>query len=304
MSMINSEVKPFQGTAYQQGEFIQVTDQTLRGKWSVFFFYPADFTFVCPTELGDLAEHYSTFQALGVQVYGVSTDTHFTHKAWHDTSDTIGKITYPMIGDPSGTVTNNFGVMREGAGLADRATFKAYLEPLYDTHWHVYANRPFAGPEQVLAYLARYTHRVAISNKRLVGIDGKGVTFTFKDYRIEGPGRYKTMTVAPAEFIRRFMLHVLPKGFHRIRHYGLLATSRTKAATIERARELIRQVAPIKPPAKQEAPADAARTAAPDKPEHPCPSCGGQMVIIEIFEPGSTPRQRPSPPIAVRIDTS
>ena len=192
----------------------------------------------------------------------------------------------------------------EHSGLADKAAFKAYIEPLYDTHWHVYAKRPFAGPEQVLAYLARYTHRVAISNKRLVGIDEKGVTFTFKDYRIEGPGRYKTTTVAPAEFIRRFMLHVLPKGFHRIRHYGLLATSRTKAATIERARELIRQVAPIKPPAKQEAPADAARTAATDKPEHPCPSCGGRMVIIETFEAGSTPRQRPSPPIAVRIDTS
>ena len=103
------------------------------------------------------------------------------------------------------------------AALADRCAFKSYLEPLYDTRWHVYAKRPFAGPEQVLAYLARYTHRVAISNKRLIGMDEKGV-FTFKDYRIEGPGRYKTMTVAPGEFIRRFMLHVLPKGFHRIRH--------------------------------------------------------------------------------------
>jgi hypothetical protein len=191
------------------------------------------------------------------------------------------------------------------AGLADRAAFKAYLEPLYDTNWHVYAKRPFAGPEQVLAYLARYTHRVAISNKRLVGIDEKGVTFTFKDYRIEGPGRYKTMTLGPGEFIRRFMLHVLPKGFHRIRHYGLFAACRTKAATIERARELIRQTVPMTPPAKQEAPADEATTAAPDKPEHPCPSCGGRMVIIETFEAGSTPRHRPSAPIApARIDTS
>ena len=90
---------------------------------SIVFFYPADFTFVCPTELGDLADHYAELQKMGVEVYSVSTDTHFTHKAWHDTSDTIGKITYPMIGDPSGTVTNNFGVMREGQGLADRATF-------------------------------------------------------------------------------------------------------------------------------------------------------------------------------------
>ena len=159
-----------------------------------------------------------------------------------------------------------------------------------------------AGPEQVLAYLARYTHRVAISNKRLVGIDEKGVTFTFKDYRIEGPGRYKTMTVAPLEFIRRFMLHVLPKGFHRIRHYGLFAACRTKAATIERARELIRLAVPMMPPAKLEDPADEATTAAPDKPEHPCPSCGGRMVIIETFEAGSTPRHRASAPIAVRID--
>jgi Putative transposase/Transposase zinc-binding domain len=191
------------------------------------------------------------------------------------------------------------------AELADKAAFKAYLKPLYDTNWHVYAKRPFAGPEQVLAYLARYTHRVAISNKRLVGIDEKGVAFTFKDYRIEGPGRYKTMTLAPGEFIRRFLLHVLPKGFHRIRHYGLFAACRTKAATIEQARELIRQAAPMKPPAKHEAPADEATTAAPDKPEHPCPSCGGRMEIIETFEAGSTPRHRPSTPIApARIDTS
>ena len=115
------------------------------------------------------------------------------------------------------------------ADLADKAAFKAFLEPLYDTKWHVYAKRPFAGPEAVLAYLARYTHRVAISNSRLIAADEKGVTFKYKDYRIEGPGRYKTMTLAPGEFIRRFMLHVLPKGFHRIRHYGLLASSRTKA---------------------------------------------------------------------------
>jgi hypothetical protein len=158
------------------------------------------------------------------------------------------------------------------AALADKAAFKSYLEPLYDTRWHVYAKRPFAGPEQVLAYLARYTHRVAISNKRLIGMDEKGVTFTYKDYRIEGPGRYKTMTVAPDEFIRRFMLHVLPKGFHRIRHYGLLATSRTKAATLERARKLIAAAAPptSAPTTKQEP--TGSSTASTDKPIHPCPA--------------------------------
>jgi len=123
MSLINSEIKPFEATAFHQGAFVPVSDADLKGTWSVVFFYPADFTFVCPTELGDLADHYADFQRLGVEIYSVSTDTHFTHKAWHDTSDTIGKIQYPMIGDPSGVITNNFGVMREGQGLADRGTF-------------------------------------------------------------------------------------------------------------------------------------------------------------------------------------
>ena len=123
MATVNTEILPFSAQAFHNGKFVTVTDADLRGKWSVVFFYPADFTFVCPTELGDLADHYAEFQQRGVEVYSVSTDTHFVHKAWHDASDTIGKITYPMIGDPSGTVTNNFGVMREGQGLADRATF-------------------------------------------------------------------------------------------------------------------------------------------------------------------------------------
>ena len=122
-SLINTEIQPFQATAFHQGQFVPVSDADLRGHWSVVFFYPADFTFVCPTELGDLADHYADLQAMGVEVYSVSTDTHFTHKAWHDTSDTIGKIQFPMIGDPAGVITNNFGVMRPGAGLADRATF-------------------------------------------------------------------------------------------------------------------------------------------------------------------------------------
>lgn len=123
MSLINTPILPFTATAYRNGEFVDVSDEDLKGKWSVVFFYPADFTFVCPTELGDLADNYETFQKLGVDIYSVSTDTHFTHKAWHDTSETIGKVQYTMIGDPNGTLTNNFGMMREGQGLADRGTF-------------------------------------------------------------------------------------------------------------------------------------------------------------------------------------
>ncbi len=123
MSVINTEVKPFKATAYRNGEFIEVSEADLKGKWSVFVFYPADFTFVCPTELEDLAINYDEFQKMGVEIYSVSTDTHFSHKAWHDTSDAIGKIKYPMIGDPSGTITSNFEVMRPGVGLADRGTF-------------------------------------------------------------------------------------------------------------------------------------------------------------------------------------
>ncbi|MBP8197100.1 MAG: peroxiredoxin [Chromatiaceae bacterium] len=122
-SLINTEVQPFNATAFHQGKFVAVSDADLRGKWSVVFFYPADFTFVCPTELGDLADNYAEFQKLGVEIYSVSTDTHFTHKAWHDSSATIGKISYPMIGDPTGVITRNFGVMIEEVGLAERGTF-------------------------------------------------------------------------------------------------------------------------------------------------------------------------------------
>jgi peroxiredoxin len=123
MSLINTPVKPFKATAYHQGKFIEVTEEDLKGKWSVVFFYPADFTFVCPTELGDLADNYEDFRRLGVEIYSVSTDTHFTHKAWHDTSDTIAKIQYPMVGDPTGTISRNFDVLIEEEGLADRGTF-------------------------------------------------------------------------------------------------------------------------------------------------------------------------------------
>ncbi|MGG6893031.1 MULTISPECIES: alkyl hydroperoxide reductase subunit C [Rhizobium] len=123
MSVLNTAVKPFKAQAFKQGKFIEVTEADIAGKWAVFFFYPADFTFVCPTELGDVADHYAELQRLGVEVFSVSTDTHFTHKAWHDSSETIGKIQYAMIGDPTGTVTRNFDVMREAEGLADRGTF-------------------------------------------------------------------------------------------------------------------------------------------------------------------------------------
>jgi peroxiredoxin len=122
-SLINTQIKPFNATAFHNGEFIPLSDGDVKGKWSVFFFYPADFTFVCPTELGDLADHYAQLQELGVEVYSVSTDTHFTHKAWHDTSDTIKKINFPMLGDPTGAISRNFDVMIEEEGLALRGTF-------------------------------------------------------------------------------------------------------------------------------------------------------------------------------------
>ncbi|MCW0181776.1 alkyl hydroperoxide reductase subunit C [Zavarzinia sp.] len=123
MSLINTVVKPFKAQAYHQGKFVEVTEESLKGKWSVFVFYPADFTFVCPTELGDLADNYAEFQKLGVEIYSVSTDTHFTHKAWHDTSDTIAKITYPMVADPTLAISRAFEVLIEEEGLAYRGTF-------------------------------------------------------------------------------------------------------------------------------------------------------------------------------------
>ena len=123
MALIGSEIKPFTATAFKGGSFVVVSEHDLKGKWSVVFFYPADFTFVCPTELGDMADHYAELQAMGVEVFSVSTDTHFTHKAWHDASDTISKIQYPMIGDPTWQLSENFQVLRPGQGLADRGTF-------------------------------------------------------------------------------------------------------------------------------------------------------------------------------------
>lgn len=123
MAKIGDTLKPFTTQAYKQGKFVEVTDRDVTGKWAVFFFYPADFTFVCPTELEDLADVYPTLQKMGVEVFSVSTDTHFSHKAWHDTSPAIGKINYFMLGDQNHSISNNFDVLRAGQGLADRATF-------------------------------------------------------------------------------------------------------------------------------------------------------------------------------------
>lgn len=123
MNLMNTRIKPFRATAFHNGEFVDLTEADVAGKWAIFFFYPADFSFVCPTELGDLADHYDELKSLGVEVYAVSTDTHFVHKAWHEASEEVGKIRYYMLGDPAGEITNNFENMREGVGLADRATY-------------------------------------------------------------------------------------------------------------------------------------------------------------------------------------
>jgi hypothetical protein len=182
------------------------------------------------------------------------------------------------------------------AALVDATAFAAYLAPLKRTRWFVYAKRPFAGAKAVLAYLSRYTHRVAISNRRLIAADAKAVTFKVKNYRIDGPGRYKTMTLDPHEFIRRFLIHVLPTGFHRIRHYGLLASG-VKAANLALARKLL----DVAPPAPEPEPA----ASDPATPTAPCPCCGSAMRIIEVFKVGQLPRHGPTArPPAIRIDTS
>ena len=171
------------------------------------------------------------------------------------------------------------------------------FSPLRRSEWVVYSKRPFGGPQAVLAYLSRYTHRVAIANSRLIAFDGNSVTFKWKDYRAEGRARHKIMTLATNEFIRRFLIHVLPTGFHRIRHYGLFASAK-RAENIAWARELLNS------PAEQ---ADAGQpdvTDAGDPPtlSHPCPCCGGRMIIIETFERGCSPRTYPISSIS--IDTS
>jgi hypothetical protein len=188
----------------------------------------------------------------------------------------------------------------ELAGLADRAAFAARLAPLRRTDWVVYAKRPFASPEAVLAYLARYTHRVAISSSRLVALDDTGVTFRWKDYRQDGQARRKLMTLAPSEFIRRFLIHVLPTGFHRIRHYGLFANP-ARAANLAKARALL-QATPSTP-----APEVCAGPEPQAKPLIACPCCGGRMLLIEVFERRSEPSRPPPSPghrSAFRIDSS
>ena len=184
------------------------------------------------------------------------------------------------------------------AGLADKATFKRFLGPLRHLKWVVYCKAPFAGPVQVLRYLSRYTHRIAISNRRLVSADDGGVAFRWKDYREDGLARWKTMRLAPFEFIRRFLIHVLPKGFHRIRHYGLLANA-NRTVSIAKARVLLGVAQPE----------TAEQTAGPAEPEDarvhaaPCPCCGGRMLIIEMFARGCEPKWRPAA-APIRIDTS
>jgi Putative transposase/Transposase zinc-binding domain len=186
---------------------------------------------------------------------------------------------------------NFFGLR---ASLTDPKAFAAFLAPLRKKRWFVYAKRPFTGPRAVLAYLSRYTHRVAISNSRLIAVQEQRVTFTIKDYRIKGPARYTTMTLEVGEFIRRFLIHVLPKGFHRIRHYGLFASSK-RTETIALIRNLMDLINPTKPHHEPDT----------DAPSKSCPCCGGRMFVIETFAPGCKPQHCPTTPLTkIRIDTS
>ena len=184
--------------------------------------------------------------------------------------------------------------------LAESDAFAKYLAPLRKAEWVVYAKRPFGGPDQVLAYLSRYTHRVAISNSRLVAFNNAGVTFKWKDYRAKGRDKAKVMTLPADEFIRRFLIHVLPSGFHRIRHYGLFANT-ARAKNIERARQLLGASGTI----KHASDATHVNAHEPETLGYPCPCCGGPMTIIETFERGTAPRYPPTTPArAIRIDTS
>ena len=176
---------------------------------------------------------------------------------------------------------------RELAGLAEADAFTAWLAPLRRSEWVVYAKAPFAGPEAVLAYLSRYTHRVAISNSRLISADAETVTFRWKDYRIKNGDRQKVMRLATDEFIRRFLIHVLPDGFHRIRHYGLLAAAGRKANVTK-----IRTLLGAETPSQDEAPS---AEIIPLTLRQPCPDCGGPMRIVEIFRHGQQPRSRAPP---------
>lgn len=202
------------------------------------------------------------------------------------------------------TATHEEGRLKffgDHATLAGAQAFAAYLTPLRRAEWVVYAKRPFGGPQAVLAYLSRYTHRVAIANSRLIACDRTGVTFRWKDYRADGRDRQKVMTLSTGEFIRRFLIHVLPHSFHRVRHYGLLASG-TRADNIARARQLL-DISMAKPRTADTT--TSGETSEPKPLSHPCPCCGGRMIIIETFQRGSSPRYRPAAPTAViRIDTS
>ena len=181
--------------------------------------------------------------------------------------------------------------------LADFQTFAAWISELRAVEWVTYAKRPFGGPQPVLAYLSLYTHRIAISNRRLVAWDDRGVTFNWKDYRVEGADRYKSMTLSVDEFLRRFLMHVLPRRFHRIRHYGLFANG-GRADNIARSRALLGMRAAESKPAE-------AASEDPDVHPQKCPCCGGRMLIIETFERGTSPRYRPATPLlAIGIDSS
>jgi len=177
------------------------------------------------------------------------------------------------------------------AELGDRAAFDAFLQPLRKIDWVVYAKEPFAGPKAVLAYLSRYTHRIAISNSRLIRFDENSVTFKVKDYRLKGASRHTTMTLATVEFIRRFLIHALPKGQHRIRHYGFFGNG-NRAANIARIRTLLRAKAPNLGRADDDSPGNS------DTPPRtlalPCPCCGGQLIIIDVIAPAQHPRAPPT----------
>ena len=188
------------------------------------------------------------------------------------------------------------------ANLTDPAAFAQYLSPSRAIEWVVYAKRPFGGPEAVLAYLSRYTHRVAISNSRLLTFDEAGVAFRYKDYRVDGLARQKVMRLTADEFIRRFLMHVLPSGFHRIRHYGLFASG-VRAQNIARARELLAASTPSdQAPSDRDERADEGDQPEPCTLHHPCPSCGGRMIVVETFQRGQAPRG--SSPGQIRCDTS
>ena len=180
------------------------------------------------------------------------------------------------------------------AALAEPTRFKAWLAAMRKGEWAIYSKRPFGGPDAVLAYLSRYTHRIAIANSRLVAFDGERVTFKWKDYRAKADARYKLMTLDVDEFIRRFLIHVLPDGFHRIRHYGFLANG-NRTSSIALARQLLG----MPDPAPSTSESDGTEGGHADEERNPCPCCGGRMIIVETFDPGRQPQFWPVPSIGL-----